>query len=79
MTGEEPFKEMNFTEMKIMVIEERARPKIPDHTSEKLTQLLKTCWHQLPEKRPPFSEVEDRLSHLIGNSHLRNSHNSQKD
>lgn len=56
---------MHFTEMKILVIEERARPKIPDTTPEKVATLLKSCWNQSIEKRPSFAEIEDKLTSLL--------------
>ena len=73
ITREEPFKDDPFTEIKIMVIEERARPKMPEHISEKLASLIKSCWSQMPENRPSFVAVEETLSNLIADCKSHNT------
>ena len=68
-TKEVPFREHPFAEMKLLVIEDRYRPRIPDSLPELLITLIKDCWHQSPEKRPSFADVEDTLVRVLAETH----------
>ena len=46
------------------------RPAIPDDCPIFLANLITSCWHQEPDKRPPFIEIVSLLRHELQNISL---------
>ena len=62
LSGERPFKDLTLPELKVVVIEQRQRPKIPEDWNLKWSGLIRRCWDQDPEMRPTFLELQESLS-----------------
>jgi len=38
---------------------------LPDHIKSEIKNLIRKCWHELPDKRPNIGEVVNALKLLI--------------
>ena len=51
------------------------RPQIPEDCWTSYSDLIRSCWHDDPNKRPPFSKITTALANIIdtaiGRSHFR--------
>ncbi|TNV83600.1 hypothetical protein FGO68_gene15796 [Halteria grandinella] len=59
-TGIQPFAGKKMDEVGYMLIEQKLRPQIPPATQANdlnLAQLIRACWHEVPERRPDFSTI----------------------
>eukprot|EP01117_Protostelium_nocturnum_P009990 TRINITY_DN3560_c0_g1_i1.p1 TRINITY_DN3560_c0_g1~~TRINITY_DN3560_c0_g1_i1.p1 ORF type:complete len:912 (-),score=324.37 TRINITY_DN3560_c0_g1_i1:23-2758(-) len=65
-TQQPPYSDVNLYPEQIMqaVAHEGLRPTIPEDCPSALTVLIKDCLHADPQKRPPFSEVKQRLKRM---------------
>jgi len=58
---EAPFKGLPSLQLAQMV-KNGARPKIPDNSPQAFIQLMTQCWHQDPNRRPPFEDLNVSLT-----------------
>ena len=56
-----PFHNLSINVINKYVIDDRARPKIPEHLDESLSQLMRVCWQQNPENRPSLVQIKEFL------------------
>ena len=62
----EPFRGIKVKELKKIVSEENSRPKIPENLPAFISNLIRCCWQQDPEKRPSFNDICEGLnSHFL--------------
>ncbi|OHT12520.1 hypothetical protein TRFO_17555 [Tritrichomonas foetus] len=59
LTRKDPFNSMPRDKAIQMICLEKKRPQIPSDTPEYLTNLIRLCWNNNPERRPNFSEIYD--------------------
>ena len=52
--------------IKLRVVDGRERPSTRNIASKKLQSLLKCCWSDCPEKRPPATWVRIKLEEIVG-------------
>lgn len=57
LTGSTPYKGKSSIQIAIAVCQHGERPPIPIGTPKPLISLIKSCWHQDPNKRPSFSKI----------------------
>ena len=63
LTGQRAFNEERvYAHIKQLV--EGKRPEIPDTVSPSMQSLIKECWDNHPEMRPPFAEIYRRLRNI---------------
>ncbi|KAL3680094.1 hypothetical protein R1sor_023050 [Riccia sorocarpa] len=60
-TGNIPYEEMSAIQAAFAVAHKRTRPTIPDSCPKPLKQLMEECWAEIPEKRPHFWQIVQRL------------------
>jgi serine/threonine protein kinase len=65
VSGKSPFRHMSLTDVKIEVVEDKARPDLPSSTPESLKRLIKACWNHVAADRPSFIEIEDVLTSIL--------------
>ena len=56
-----PFHNLSSSAVKTYILDDRARPKIPENLDESLCQLVRVCWQQNPENRPTLNEISEFL------------------
>jgi uncharacterized protein (DUF2267 family) len=59
-----PYAGLNGIQAALAVMERGLRPDIPAHTPAALAALIRDCWQPIPEQRPGFSEISERLQAL---------------
>lgn len=62
LTKKLPFENSQPTQIIYSVLIEHKRPQIPTGTPDCLSNLIKLCWDDNPDGRPPFSEILNQLS-----------------
>jgi len=66
LTRQEPFANYNsFDKFKEAVCIKKERPTIPKETVTSLTDLISSTWSPEPVERPSFTEIIDKLGHVI--------------
>lgn len=65
LTGEIPFKGVNKTDLKKILIEENFRPKIPNIIPDELAKLIRCCWQDEEKNRPNCSQIIGVLEGLL--------------
>ncbi|KAG0612965.1 hypothetical protein M758_6G066400 [Ceratodon purpureus] len=63
LTGNLPFPNISNAEVRRLVLKGE-RPQLPDGCPDKLKDLIKRCWSEDPQKRPPFGYICTTLRHL---------------
>lgn len=56
-----PYEGMNGVQAAIAVMSRGLRPEVPAHTPGVLAALMRECWAPLPEQRPAFDVICERL------------------
>lgn len=56
-TGNIPFEALDEKTMKYMLLDQKLRPLIPDHTDKSLSTLIRRCWQDNENKRPTFTRI----------------------
>ena len=59
-----PYAGLNGIQAALAVMERGLRPDIPGHTPPLLAGLIRDCWQPVPEQRPGFSDIVERLQAL---------------
>ena len=62
LTGEKPFPELSSIDLQKLILEIRARPKIPLDWPPRLINLIKSCWDEDPSNRLKFIEISEILN-----------------
>ena len=57
----EPFKNIKLKDLRKIVVEDNSRPKIIENLPFNISNLIRCCWQQEPEKRPNFKEISESL------------------
>lgn len=57
LTGSTPYKGKSSIQIAISVVQHGERPPIPFGTPKPLVALIRSCWHQDPNKRPSFAKI----------------------
>ena len=66
VTEEEPFEEFEeFEPFFRAVCFDNLRPQIPDNIPKRLSELIESCWHPNPKKRPSCAEIVHSLYHVM--------------
>lgn len=56
-----PYPDLSFEEMTFAVVRQKQRPRIPSCCPSSLSNVMKRCWDQNPDKRPEMDEVVKML------------------
>eukprot|EP00898_Chlorokybus_atmophyticus_P004730 jgi/Chlat1/5258/Chrsp33S05091 len=64
VSGDVPFADMPETFIGLRVVNQRARPSLPETCPPALSDLLVACWHQDPARRPDINSVLARLDEI---------------
>ncbi|XP_076952759.1 serine/threonine-protein kinase STY17-like [Bidens hawaiensis] len=64
LTGEVPYSCLTPLQAAVGVVQHGLRPTIPKETHPKLTELLRSCWHDNPTMRPDFTDILEKLKCL---------------
>jgi len=59
-----PYGELQPMQAAMAVLNQSLRPTIPPNTPPLFSKLVRSCWHQDPEKRPPFDQILTQLRYL---------------
>jgi hypothetical protein len=62
-----PYQGLNPVQVSVAVSSQGLRPEIPADCAPDCAQLIRECWDQDPSKRPPFSEIVQRLKTMLAN------------
>ncbi|XP_047319947.1 serine/threonine-protein kinase CTR1-like [Impatiens glandulifera] len=65
VTLQQPWKNMNATQVMAAVGFKRRRLEIPSQTNPKVAALIEACWDEDPLKRPSFSTIKQSLQQFI--------------
>jgi sterile alpha motif and leucine zipper-containing kinase AZK len=57
LTREDPYATLQPFQVVLAVGTQGLRPPIPEGTAPKVVELLKTCWHEDPSRRPSFDDI----------------------
>ncbi|KAL3138899.1 hypothetical protein ABBQ32_005722 [Trebouxia sp. C0010 RCD-2024] len=80
MTWQLPWDDCNHFQIMMLLTREQARPEIPDINTlpgprwsgvEGFIEIMQACWHQDPDRRPPFESVIASLRTLLVQTTLR--------
>lgn len=63
LTGKQPFNSFRLTNL-LEHLTRGERPDLPETCPKRLASLLKACWHNDPNVRPPFSVIRKKLTTL---------------
>ncbi|KAJ3444155.1 serine/threonine-protein kinase edr1 [Anaeramoeba flamelloides] len=63
-TRELPFKDLNPIQTALAIVNNQARPDIPQSCPKSLAKLMKECWNEEPKKRPNFEHLYKRLTKI---------------
>ena len=66
VSRETPFKDIPHLEMAKLVVEDKQRPILPDNCPDSFKELVESCWHPIPSKRPAMSDVLVYLQNIKG-------------
>eukprot|EP01087_Luapelamoeba_hula_P005494 TRINITY_DN1555_c0_g1_i2.p1 TRINITY_DN1555_c0_g1~~TRINITY_DN1555_c0_g1_i2.p1 ORF type:complete len:791 (-),score=155.72 TRINITY_DN1555_c0_g1_i2:21-2393(-) len=77
-TRQDPFSHhSDYDEFLKAVCRIHERPPIPENCPTELKALMEDCWHPLPESRPDFTQVCDRLDNVIVDAAILDTHGRQ--
>eukprot|EP01095_Lingulamoeba_sp_RSL-Kostka_P001906 TRINITY_DN126_c1_g1_i1.p1 TRINITY_DN126_c1_g1~~TRINITY_DN126_c1_g1_i1.p1 ORF type:complete len:324 (+),score=123.75 TRINITY_DN126_c1_g1_i1:92-1063(+) len=66
LTGKNPFPQVDsFNAMIDLIVNNDARPEIPDTCPERLAVLIQACWDSEPANRPTFTEIVPQFDAII--------------
>ena len=57
-------KDLDLTEIKHIILEERSRPKIPENCLGEIAQIIRMCLKEDPENRPKFEDILTYLTRI---------------
>jgi serine/threonine protein kinase len=60
-----PYEGLNGVQAALAVMSKGMRPSIPERTPPALAALITACWAPVPEQRPPFTVVVERLEQIL--------------
>ena len=60
-----PYEGLNGVQAALAVMSKGMRPIIPESTPPGLAALITACWAPVPEQRPPFDVVVERLEDIL--------------
>jgi serine/threonine protein kinase len=67
LSGKEPFEDHEKSQFNFLiesyVVHER--PFLPGHQYHPLNKLIKTCWDDVPERRPTFKDILSKLEDIV--------------
>jgi len=59
-----PYAGVSGIQAAVAVMHRGLRPEIPGHTPAELAVLIRTCWQAIPDQRPNFAEIAERLERM---------------
>ncbi len=66
LTRLEPYEDKEPMQIVVEVVNDGLRPTIPaEYKDNALVGLMRACWHELPDERPTFAIVVERLQKLF--------------
>ena len=78
-TRKVPYRKLHPMQVAVAVMSKGKRPDIPDDMPRQYRDLMEACWHQKPEKRPPFTEILDCLKAISRQHEAENGGKSSGD
>lgn len=57
ISGNIPWSDECLRDVFIRVVMKNERPQIPAESPADLTNLVRTCWHVMPDERPTFDDI----------------------
>lgn len=63
LTGSVPFEDLRKSNYDFVI--SGNRPEIPSDVSDQTRQLLSRCWHAIPDERPEFAEIVERVGWIM--------------
>jgi serine/threonine protein kinase len=64
LSGKEPFQGHKLTEYAFL-IDRHERPYLPGDQNDPLNKLIRTCWDDVPERRPTFRDILSKLEAMV--------------
>lgn len=64
LTREDPYSDISLSKLMYGVLNESLRPEVPDDAPAQYADLMRRCWAEDPESRPPFNEIIARLNEM---------------
>lgn len=64
LTREDPYSNISLSKLMYSVLNENLRPEIPSHAPAQYAELIRMCWDENPDNRPPFSTIITKLSEM---------------
>jgi serine/threonine protein kinase len=67
LSGKEPFKDHQRAQFDFLIESsaEPIRPSLPGKQNHPLNKLIRTCWDDVPERRPTFRDILSKLEHMV--------------
>ena len=59
-----PFEGMDLDQVKTVIIEKNARPKVNDKMRKEIAQMIRECWQDDFEKRSNFGDISEILMEI---------------
>ena len=64
VTLQVPFQNISHLDLHSHVVLKKERPSIPSDCPTDVAQLIESCWHDIPSKRPSFAAILDTLYNI---------------
>jgi serine/threonine protein kinase len=67
LSGKEPFKDHKLSQYDFLIDSSAVheRPSLPGDQNDPLNKLIRTCWDDVPERRPTFRDILSKLEAMV--------------
>ncbi len=67
LSGKEPFKDHRPSQFDFLIVSSAVpkRPSLPGKQNHPLNKLIRTCWDDVPERRPTFRDILSKLEDMV--------------
>jgi serine/threonine protein kinase len=67
LSGKEPFEDHPRSQFDFLIVSSAVpkRPSLPGNQNDPLNKLIRTCWDDVPERRPTFRDILSKLKDMV--------------
>lgn len=65
VTRNRQYRDLPLKEIQVKFCDDHFRPKLPDSVDLEVKNLIRSCWHESPEKRPKIGDIVTQITKMI--------------